>query len=103
MPHWGWGKLTNGGIRICDCGEVTLEDEMHVCTLGDDMDNENPITQIQQQKDFTDIGKSAYLMLRGALDEGASLKEAIGVVAAWFEGMFRANAEDTDESETPSS
>lgn len=30
-----FGKLVNGGIRICDCGEVTLEDERHLCPIKD--------------------------------------------------------------------
>lgn len=35
---WAWGELKNGGIRICEaCGEVTLEDEMHLCSEGEQM------------------------------------------------------------------
>jgi len=30
--EWKFGKLANGGIRICEeCGDVSTEDEMHAC------------------------------------------------------------------------
>ena len=33
MGGWAFGELKNGGIRICECGEVTLEDDTHWCDL----------------------------------------------------------------------
>lgn len=33
MPGFAFGELKNGGIRICKCGEVTLEDDTHWCDL----------------------------------------------------------------------
>lgn len=97
MPHWAFGELKNGGIRICKCGEVTLEDEMHVCKLGDKMEPD-PITEIQQQKDFEDIGKSAYLMKKGAIEAGATEFEAHMVLVAWFAGMSSSFKEEEDAS-----
>ena len=66
---------------------------------------ENPINRIEQEIATTDTGRSSYLMYKGAREEGASVIEAIAVVSAYWEGMFRAihsdtgtkKEEDTDE------
>lgn len=34
--RYRFGRLVSGGIRICGCGEVTLEDERHLCPLTDE-------------------------------------------------------------------
>lgn len=103
MPGWAFGELKNYGIRICkDCGEATLEDDMHWCPKKEAIMEPDPITQIQQEKDFEDIGRSGYLMLKGAMAEGASFREAMAVVSAWFQGMF-ASASGTEEDEEASS
>lgn len=98
MPHWAFGELKDGGIRICKCGEVTLEDEMHVCTLGEDMEPD-PITEIQQTQDFIDVGKSAYLMRKGAMEAGASDFEAHMILVAWFSGMTSKIEKDEEDNE----
>lgn len=102
MPHWAYGELKNGGIRVCKCGEVTFEDEMHMCTLGEDMEPD-PITEIQQQKDFEDIGKSAYLMKKGAIEAGATDFEAHMILVAWFSGMSAGSQIKEEDEEAPSS
>ena len=105
MPKWGWGKLENGGIRICECGEITLEDEMHVCTLGDKV-TDNPIDKIEDTKAWIDFGRMAYFAFSGAIDEGATHQEAFWCVVAYFAGMNigAANPMPKDENEeTPSS
>lgn len=104
MPRWNFGKLMNGGIRICECGEVTLEDEMHVCILGDKMTND-PITEIEDEKTWLDFGKQGYLILSGAIEAGATTFEAIQVLTGFYAGMFKGvqEAPKEDNEETPPS
>lgn len=58
----------------------------------------DPITQIQQEKDFEDIGKSAYLMKKGAMEAGASDFEAHMILVAWFSGMSNQIKEEDEDA-----
>ena len=63
----------------------------------------DPIIEIQQQKDFEDIGKSAFLMKKGAIDAGATEFEAQMILVAWFAGISIGSSLKEDDEETPSS
>lgn len=107
MPRWSFGKLANGGIRICECGEITLEDEMHVCSLGDEMTG-NPINELEDEKFWFDTGKQAYLIYTGAMEAGADGLEAAIIIAAYYQGMTQGvlsnnNEKENEDEETPSS
>lgn len=45
-----------------------------------------------------DFGVFGFRIYSGARGEGASRSEALGVVCAFFFGMFKANTKDEDES-----
>lgn len=90
MPHWAFGRLVHGGIRICDCGEITLEYELHICTLGEEMDK-NPITELEDKTGMRDMGRMGYLVMQGAKDEGATNEEALTVMIGYFAGIAASN------------
>ncbi len=100
MPKWAFGEL-KGDIRICKCGEVTLEDEMHLCRLEDKV-TENPMKQIEDTKALMDIGKMGLNILRGAIEDGATPVEAATVLSSYYAGMFM-SAKDNEDEEAPSS
>lgn len=98
MPKWAFGELRNGGIRICKCGVVTLEDEMHICKLEDEM-TDDPITKIEDEKTWKDLGKQAFLVMQGAMEEGATAEEATTILMAFYAGMFKGVQKDDDKEE----
>lgn len=57
----------------------------------------NPLVDIEDKKAWTDFGRQAYLLFKGATDEGASVVEAISLVSAFYEGIFRSIREEDNE------
>jgi len=110
MSRWAWGELKNGGIRICRCGEVTLEDEMHACTLGEEkMSDGNEglkhLTSVEDTKANMDTGRMGYRIMQGVIEEGGTMEEAIIILTSFFTGMFvgASQASKDKDEETPSS
>lgn len=102
MPKWAWGELADGGIRVCSCGVVTLEDEMHVCILGGDevADDETPeFPDFGGMEYAGQIAKMGLTIMRGVTRDGGSPQEAFTVTAAFFAGMFAGNLTPKDENE----
>lgn len=101
MPKWAWGELQNYGIRICPCGEVTLEDEMHICTLEDDEvpDDDAPDFNLSDLGvfDMAAAGKMGLGLYRSVLRDGGTAIEAFNVTAAFFAGLFKGASEDKKE------
>ena len=102
-----FGELKSGGIRICECGEFTLEDESHLCVLTDvDVPDPNDgikhIVDLEDAKAMKDMGKMGKGVYDGVIEEGGTIQEAVSVTAAYFAGMFMSVKKDDDE-ETPSS
>jgi len=60
------------------------------------MTDENPLSHIEQVIATKDTGRYAYLMYKGAREEGAGSIEALAIVSAYYEGMFRALKEEDD-------
>jgi hypothetical protein len=56
----------------------------------------NPLNEIEDKKAWMDFGKQALLIYRGAIEEGATTKEAQMAVAAFYEGMFRGSKEQPE-------
>lgn len=55
----------------------------------------NPLTQLEDKKAWTDMGKCAWYAFSGARSEGASTLEAYISTAALFRGILDAK-KDTD-------
>ena len=62
-------------------------------------DEQDPITNIEQKAANYDTGRIAYLMLSGAIEEGATLGLAFLSVAAYYCGMFSAMGLGKEEDE----
>lgn len=96
-----FGELKDGGIRICKCGEVTLEDDMHLCKLTEEeVTDENPLDVIENESFWKDTGKQGLLIYRGAVEAGATSLEAATVLRGFYAGMFKGvldNKEEDDE------
>lgn len=60
---------------------------------------DNPLTSIEDKKAWTDFGRQAYLIFKGAQGEGANLVEATMCVAAFYEGMFKGSKETEPRKE----
>lgn len=96
MSKWAWGELQNYGIRICKCGEVTLEDEMHICRLEDGVEDE-PDADFDAF-DMATAGKMGLGLYRAVIRDGGNAFEAFNVTAAFFAGLFKgATAEKEEE------
>ena len=50
------------------------------------MMTDNPISKIEDEKAWMDFGKQAYLIMKGALNEGSTREEAMAIVAAFYAG-----------------
>lgn len=61
------------------------------------MMSEDPIKQIEDEKTYLDFGKMAYLVYRGALEEGASPQEAYIVTSAYFRGIAGGAADNPED------
>jgi len=57
----------------------------------------DPLKDIEDRKTWMDFGRQAYLIYLGAREEGANLREAFIIVAAFYMGMFKGAKEDEDE------
>lgn len=58
---------------------------------------DDPITSIEDKKAWTDFGRQAYLIYTGAKDEGADSIEALSMVSAFYEGMFKGSKSKEDD------
>lgn len=56
----------------------------------------DPITSIEDKKAYEDMGRMGYFLVKGALSEGATWKEAVAVAAAYFQGIFKSVQGDPD-------
>lgn len=101
MPKWAWRELQNSGIRICKCGEVTLEDEMHLCRLEDEVEEGDPEVPDMSEFgafDMAAAGKMGLGLYRAVIRDGGNALEAFNVTAAFFAGLFKgANAEKEED------
>ena len=50
---------------------------------------------------WTDMGRQAYLIYQGAVAEGASEKDAVKIVTAFYAGVFRGSTPLTDDEDSP--
>lgn len=93
-----FGEL-KGDLRFCECGDVSTEWEMHVCPLTEVEVPDEPksphhlITNIEDKTANMDMGRMGYQMMQGAMEEGATMEEAIIILTAYFAGMFTGVAE----------
>jgi hypothetical protein len=60
---------------------------------------DNPINKIEDETMWKDTGRQAYLIMQGAMEEGASLKEAVTVMTAFYAGLFKGVMPETDDGE----
>lgn len=60
---------------------------------------DNPINKIEDQIMWMDMGRQAYLIYKGAIEEGASITEAMKIVQAFYAGMFKGAKSEDDEAE----
>lgn len=58
------------------------------------------LKKVQESHDLASFGAMGLGILKGALDEGATISEAIAVTAAWFRGMFGAASDNEEKGET---
>jgi hypothetical protein len=67
-------------------------------------EHNDPLHEFEQKHGNIDTGRASYLMLKGALDEGATMFEAICATASYYFGMFLSiGADREDDEETPTS
>ena len=104
MSKWTFGELQDENIRICArCGEVTLEDEMHVCRREDKVTDKDPLSKIEDKAGMMDMGRMGYYVYCGAMEEGATEQEALTIMIGYFAGIaasnnFRPNQENDEEA-----
>lgn len=53
------------------------------------MSNDDELNRIEEEKGQRDLGIFGYRIYQGAISEGATASEAVGIVAAFFEGTAR--------------
>jgi hypothetical protein len=63
------------------------------------MTTDNPLVQLEDQKMWSDMGKQGYFIMKGALDEGATMAEAIQIVMAFYAGMIQGSKDNDAEAE----
>lgn len=64
------------------------------------MTNDHPeIKKIQEEIDLASIGAQGFKIMKGAIDEGATLIQAMLVLAAWFKAAGTQDPEDTEEND----
>lgn len=57
------------------------------------------INNIEDKKTWMDFGRQGYFIIKGAMEEGATLSEAMKVATAFYAGMFKGAKDDqSDES-----
>lgn len=64
---------------------------------------DNPMDDIESNKAFGDLGALGLTTYRGVIEAGGTPAEAFDVLAAYFVGLFKANAatpptEDTEDT-----
>jgi hypothetical protein len=62
-------------------------------------DIENMLSDIEAQKGFTDMGKSAFLFFTGAMQAGADMATAMQLTMAWMHSivMTASKSDENDE------
>ena len=60
------------------------------------MEPEDIIGHIEQKNGYADTGRTSFIMLKSAKEEGATQTEAFLAVAAYYAGMFMAMNLDED-------
>lgn len=58
------------------------------------------MSEVENRKAMHDLGRMGYSVYKGALEEGASHREAIAVVAGYFRGIASADVQKEDDGET---
>ena len=57
----------------------------------------NPINEIEDKKSLYDMGKMGYLVMMGAIAEGATTQEAFLVVKGYFAGIVNGSTKDDED------
>lgn len=57
----------------------------------------NPLKDIEDKTGIVDLGRTLFLMFKGAMEEGATVAEALGIVTAFAKGQALAGMEQTEE------
>lgn len=60
---------------------------------------QNPLNHIEDKKAWMDFGKQAYWIHRGAMEEGATDREAVMMVVAFYTGMFKGHHDEGEGEE----
>ena len=61
--------------------------------MSDEKSPHHLITNIEDKTANMDMGRMGYQMMQGAMEEGATMEEAIIILTAYFAGMFTGVAE----------
>jgi hypothetical protein len=65
------------------------------------MSGETEIKKLEETNDLRSFGRMAYQVYLGAIEEGASPREAIRVTSAWFRGMLGADVPPDEDEDKP--
>jgi hypothetical protein len=57
----------------------------------------DPIRDIEDKKAQLDLGVMGFRVFQGAINEGARFEDAIGIVSAYFYGLFKSAQESNKE------
>jgi hypothetical protein len=58
-----------------------------------------PMTEIEDRKTWLDMGRQAHYVFQGALDAGASTKEALMLVREFYAGIMLASINSERENQ----
>jgi hypothetical protein len=57
------------------------------------------MSELEQAKGMKDMGVMGFRIFNGAVEEGASVDQAVMIVAAFFTGMFTAGKEPSTDDD----
>lgn len=57
----------------------------------------NPLVEVEDRKTWTDMGKQAYLVYKGAREAGASIREAKMIVREFHAGIIHGATHNEQE------